>query len=400
MTWGGNYSGMQHRGVTVIRLGSPAAPSVTTNDASGITGNSATLNGNLDNLGTAPTVNVSFEWGKTVSYGNSTTPESKNTTGAFSFALGSLSPNTTYHFRAKAIGDGTSSGLDKSFYTGSYDLTINSTSGGSVTTPGEATYTYNASEVVDLVAAADANYHFVNWTGDIGTMGDANSATTNITMNDNYTIVANFAINGYNLTTSSSDGGNVTTPGEATYTYNASEVVNLVAAADANYHFVNWTGDVGTIANSTAANTTITMNDNYSIVANFAIVRYNLTISSTSGGSVTTPGEATYTYNASEVVDLVAAADANYHFVNWTGDTGTIANSTAANTTITMNDNYSIVANFAIVRYNLTISSTSGGSVTTPGEATYTYNASEVVNLVAAADANYHFVNWTGDVAP
>lgn len=117
MTWGGTYSGRQHYGVTVIQLDPPTAPSVTTNDASGITGNSATLNGNLDNLGTAPTVNVSFEWGKTTSYGNTTTPESKNTTGAFSFALGSLSPNTTYHFRAVAIGDGTGYGSDKSFCT-------------------------------------------------------------------------------------------------------------------------------------------------------------------------------------------------------------------------------------------------------------------------------------------
>jgi len=277
MPWGGTYSGMQHYAVTVIQLDPPTAPSVTTNDASGITGNSATLNGNLDNLGTAPTVNVSFEWGKTTGYGNSTTPESKNTTGAFSFALGSLSPNTTYHFRAKAIGDGTSHGSDESLYTGGYDLTINSTSGGSVTTPGEATYSYNASEVVDLVAAADANYHFVNWTGDIGTMGDANSATTNITMNDNYSIVANFAIDRYNLTISSTSGGSVTTPGEATYTYNASEVVDLVAAADANYHFVNWTGDVGTIANVSLANTTINMTGNYSITANFAKALMNCT---------------------------------------------------------------------------------------------------------------------------
>ena len=64
MTWGGEYSGMQHYGVTVIRLGAPTLPSVTTNDASGITGNATTLNGNLGDLGTAPAVNVSFEWGK------------------------------------------------------------------------------------------------------------------------------------------------------------------------------------------------------------------------------------------------------------------------------------------------------------------------------------------------
>ena len=117
MTWGGTYSGKQHYGVTVIRLASSTPPSVTTNDASDITSNSATLNGNLGGLGTAPTVSVSFEWGENTSYGNTTTPESKNTTGAFTFALGGLSPNTTYHFRAEAIGDGTRYGLDKSFCT-------------------------------------------------------------------------------------------------------------------------------------------------------------------------------------------------------------------------------------------------------------------------------------------
>jgi len=73
---------------------------------------------------------------------------------------------------------------------------------------------------------------------------------------------------------------------------------------------------------------------------------YNLTISSTSGGSVTMPGEGTFTCNASEVVDLVATPDPNYTFVNWTGDTVTIADVDGVSTNITMNGNYSIVANF------------------------------------------------------
>jgi len=77
-----------------------------------------------------------------------------------------------------------------------YDLSTSSTSGGNVTTPGEGTYTYNASQVVDLVATADTNYHFVNWTGDVGTVADVNLANTNIKMNGNYSIVANFAILG------------------------------------------------------------------------------------------------------------------------------------------------------------------------------------------------------------
>jgi len=77
------------------------------------------------------------------------------------------------------------------------------------------------------------------------------------------------------------------------------------------------------------------------------ITEYNLTVSSTEGGSVTTPGEGTLPYDEGEVVDLVAEADEGYHFVNWTGDVDTIADANAASITITMNGDYSIRANFA-----------------------------------------------------
>jgi hypothetical protein len=72
----------------------------------------------------------------------------------------------------------------------------------------------------------------------------------------------------YDLTTDSTDGGSVTTPGEGTYTYDEGEDVSLVATPDSGYHFVKWTGDVGTIADDEDA-TTITMNGDYSITANF-----------------------------------------------------------------------------------------------------------------------------------
>jgi hypothetical protein len=76
------------------------------------------------------------------------------------------------------------------------------------------------------------------------------------------------------------------------------------------------------------------------------ITEYNLTISSTDGGSVTTPSEETSTYDEGDVVDLVAEADEGYQFVNWTGDVGTVADVNDATTTITMNGNYSITADF------------------------------------------------------
>jgi hypothetical protein len=87
------------------------------------------------------------------------------------------------------------------------------------------------------------------------------------------------------------------------------------------------------------------MYGDYSITAEF-VKQYDLTISSTGGGSVTEPGEDTFTYNEGEVVDLIAEAGEGYLFVEWTGDVGTIADVYAAATNITMNDDYSITANF------------------------------------------------------
>jgi len=155
----------------------------------------------------------------------------------------------------------------------SYTLTISSTTGGNVITPGEGTFTYYAKGVivlvVALVAEADEGYRFVNWTGDVGTTGNVSAASTNITVQGDYSITANF-LAVYDLTISSTTGGNVTAPGEGIFTYDEGTEVDLVAAAEEGYSFVNWTGDIVDIDDVEDATTTITMNDNYAITANFA----------------------------------------------------------------------------------------------------------------------------------
>ena len=73
-----------------------------------------------------------------------------------------------------------------------YTLTISSTGGGSVIIPGEGTFTYDPGTEVDLIAITEGFYYFDKWTGDVGTIANVNSAATNITMNDDYSITANY----------------------------------------------------------------------------------------------------------------------------------------------------------------------------------------------------------------
>ena len=74
-----------------------------------------------------------------------------------------------------------------------YELTIDSTAGGSVTKPGEGRFTYDGGTVVVLVATSEAGYGFDGWTGDAGAVYDAGKRVTTITMNGGYSITANFS---------------------------------------------------------------------------------------------------------------------------------------------------------------------------------------------------------------
>jgi hypothetical protein len=284
-------------------------------------------------------------------------------------------------------------------------LTVSSTAGGSVTGPGEGVFQFEDEAVVTLVAEPAQGFQFVQWSGDVGTIGDDQAAQTTITMDASYTVVADFApLPGlYGLVVSSTPGGTVTQPGTGVFTYETDAVVDLVGQPEEGYRFVEWTGDVASIGDVQAAETTITMSDTYSITAEFDLIIgvHMLTISSTGGGSVTRPGEGTFVRASGAVVDLVAEPDEGYQFVTWAGDVDTIVDVRSAQTTLTMRDSYSIVASFETWLEPvavLTIYSTEGGSVITPGEGEFLSALGSEVSLVAAPEKGYRFVSWTGDV--
>ena len=96
-----------------------ALPVVATYDADNVSGSSARLNGDLTSIGTAGSVTVSFVWGTTPGgpYPNETKGMAQTSAGAFHFDLTGLASSTTFYYQARALGDGTSYGAEKSFTT-------------------------------------------------------------------------------------------------------------------------------------------------------------------------------------------------------------------------------------------------------------------------------------------
>ena len=76
-------------------------------------------------------------------------------------------------------------------------LDISSTTGGSVTNPGEGAFQYDDGSEVTIAAIADLNYHFVGWAGsavDAGKVADPNSASTTVTVDADYDLQAHFVV--------------------------------------------------------------------------------------------------------------------------------------------------------------------------------------------------------------
>ncbi len=222
-------------------------------------------------------------------------------------------------------------------------------SGSGDVTPAAGSYTYPIGETVNVTATAATNWAFVNWGGDVA---DNTSASTNVTMNWDKTVTANFNRVASTLTMVVSGSGNVT-PVVGNHTYAVGATVNITATPAGDGRFVNWTGDVGTVADVNSASTNVTMDTDKTITANFS--QATLTMAVSGSGSVT-PAVGSHTYPVGATVNISATPASGWQFSGWTGD---VADANSATTSMTMDTDKTVTANFSEIP--VTVPSGGGG---------------------------------------
>ena len=82
-----------------------------------------------------------------------------------------------------------------------------------------------------------------------------------------------------------------------------------------------------------------------------------LDCSSTIGGTVTKPGPGSFRYEPGSTVTIIATPNPSYHLVNWTGTAvtaGKVADANAPTTTVLMDNDYTLIANFEVNPYENT----------------------------------------------
>jgi len=163
-----------------------------------------------------------------------------------------------------------------------YDLTIESTAGGSVTTPGEGTFSRTALKSVDVEATPDEGYRFLEWTATAGSFNNRTAETTGFLMPEqDATITAHFELkpDEYTLTMRAEPlvGGTIN-PGAGEYTVEEGDTVNISASPAAGYQFSQWTSSPAvTFGNPNATATSFTMPDSdVTVTAQFTQVQQPL----------------------------------------------------------------------------------------------------------------------------
>jgi uncharacterized repeat protein (TIGR02543 family) len=267
------------------------------------------------------------------------------------------------------------------------DLSASPTLGG--TTDGAGNFAQGS--VATVSATPNAGYAFINWTEN-GT-AVSTSANYQFTIAGNRILVANFVlvpIGKFAVVLSSNPPKGGTTDGSGAYT--AGSMVVVTAEPNTGYSFTNWT-DNGVIV-STSSNYQFILTANRKLVANFTALansQFAVILSSNpkTGGSTSGSGA----YSAGTSVTVNAIPSAGYSFVNWTNK-GVIA-STSAAYTFPLNANTTLVANFAINQYTITVVAVNGTVTKNPSQAAYSSGAT--VQLTAVPNAGYTFVSWSGD---
>jgi len=263
--------------------------------------------------------------------------------------------------------------------------------GGTVTGGGA----FAQSSVVTVNAVPAAGYTFLNWTESDNGPAVSNSASYQFTMNGNRTLIANFEpipIGQFAVVLSANPTAGGTTIGAGSF--DAGSSVTVSARVNAGYTFVDWTENGVRV--STSSNIQFTLNANRNFVANFRAIpasQFAVLLTSSPAAGGTTDGEGAYAAGTS--VTITSVPNTGYTFTNWTDLASGAVVSASPNYTFALTANRTLVANFVLNNYTLTVTAVNGTVSKAPDQATYNHGSNVV--LTATPAAGYVFSSWSGD---
>jgi hypothetical protein len=289
------------------------------------------------------------------------------------------------------------------------NIAINPDASGRVTgtgidCPGDCTESFATEGAsIQLTATPTEGYQFTNWTGDIN--NPDNPVT--IAMATHKNVTANFAINTYTITATTSLGGAISPSGAVTVSYGASQTFFITS--NPRYHIVNVLVDgisVGTVTSYTMSNVT----SNHTIEVIFAINQYILIATAGPNGTIIPSGPVIVDHGGS--LTFTITPNTGYRILDVKVDGGSVGAVTSY-TFSNISSAHTIEANFAINQHTIIATAGSNGTITPSGSVTvdrgrnqtfpitpntgYRISDVEVDGTMLGVTKSYTFSNVTSD---
>ncbi|MCR5191764.1 MAG: leucine-rich repeat protein [Bacteroidales bacterium] len=234
---------------------------------------------------------------------------------------------------------------------------------------GGGSYAQNATAT--LSATANNGYHFVRWT-------DGNTSNPrNVTVTSDMTYTAVFASNNCTITVNSNNSDWGTVSGGGNYQYG--QTATLTATSASHYHFERWSDG------NTLNPRTISVIEDLSLTAFFAIDSHNITVNTTNPDWCNVTGAGSHEYG-SVVTISVSPTNSHYHFDEWEDG------STVPSRTITVLCDTTLYAYFSSDQYNVSATSADPSMGFVTGDGSYDYGSS--ATITAYPLTGYKFLHW------
>jgi len=280
------------------------------------------------------------------------------------------------------------------------DLTMALATGGT-TVPAAGVHTVVEGLAEDIAAIPDVGYHFTQWQASAGAaLGDANAATTTVTLSGDASVTPVFAINEYVVSFATDGTAGATVNGAALVTYtvsHGSDCTPATAVPPVGKLFASWIGDhVGTENPLTLTAVTGPM----AVTATFADGTL-LTLAADppdQGTTVPDPAGGPYTIAVGTPFAIGAVAAPGHVFTQWTVDAGnaTLGDAEDLTTTVTIADTggATVTARF-LPLVTLTLATGPGGGGSTEPAGPVTVALGSIVPILAIPAADHVFSSWS-----
>lgn len=188
----------------------------------------------------------------------------------------------------------------------------------------------------------------------------------------------------YDLELSSDPEAGGTTSGAGSWAANT--FVTITATPAEGYMFTGWSGDF----EGASPEANVYMNGSKTIVANFALQTFTVTLLSNPDGAATFTGSGIYNYG--ETATITAIPSSNFSFISWSGGIDSVNNPED----VAVTSDLVITANLIRPEYSLSLIVSPPGTGVATGSGDYP--GGQVVAIQAFPNDGQQFDSWSGDL--